>query len=83
LRKIYPEEPILQLTGAQDYVATMGQGVRPDRSLERLGKSDMGIVFLRRLFLREIAALANNEPKKWKRLDHSIELHKPQTLRNA
>lgn len=83
LRKIYPEEPILQLTGAQDYVATMGQGVRPDRSLERLGKSDAGIVFLRRLFLREMAALANNEPKKWKRLDHGIELPKPQNLRNA
>lgn len=73
---IYPDEPILQLTGAQDYVATVGQG-RLDRSQERLGKSDAGIVFLRRLFWRELDAAKENRAKIWRPLEHSAALPKP------
>jgi 5,5'-dehydrodivanillate O-demethylase len=74
----YPDETFLQLTGAQDYVATLGQGTIVDRSQERLGKSDAGIIVLRRLFWREMAALAEGgEPKQWRRLSHGVSLPKP------
>jgi 5,5'-dehydrodivanillate O-demethylase len=76
----YPEETFLELTGAQDYVATLGQGTIVDRSQERLGKSDAGIVFLRRLFWREIAALTDGGVKRWRRLSHRSELPKPTGL---
>ncbi len=78
---VYPEEPILQLTGAQDYVATLGQGVFADRDGERLGKSDAGVVFLRRLFWREMDLVREGKPtKQWRRLDHSVELPKPKSV---
>ena len=77
---IYPEEPILQLTGAQDYVATLGQGVFGDRDNERLGKSDAGVVFLRRLFWREMDLIREGRPaKQWRQLDHSVELPTPKS----
>ena len=78
---IYPEEPILQLTGAQDYVATLGQGVFADRDNERLGKSDAGVVFLRRLFWREMDLIRHGLPtKQWRRLDHAVELPRPKNV---
>lgn len=68
IKGIYPSEPIFQLTGAQDYVATVGQGSIVDSESELLGRSDAGITRLRRLFLRELAALAKNQPTKvWRR----------------
>jgi 5,5'-dehydrodivanillate O-demethylase len=74
LRKDYPQEPILQLTQAQDYVASVAQGAIADRMHERLGKSDAGIVLLRRIFWRELDALVAGRPKIWRKLDRALEL---------
>jgi 5,5'-dehydrodivanillate O-demethylase len=63
-RQEYPDDPLIRLTSAQDYVALMGQGVVADRSREVLGRSDMGVAFLRRLFLRELTAIEQGKPTK-------------------
>jgi 5,5'-dehydrodivanillate O-demethylase len=71
LEKKWPQDPSLQLTPAQDYVAMMGQGAIVDRTREHLGKSDMGIALLRKVFWREMEALRNGHPTKpWRRLEH-------------
>lgn len=76
-RKEWPAEPILQLTQAQDYVALVAQGAIADRAHERLGKSDAGIVTLRRIFWRELDALREGRPTKaWRKLDAPLELPK-------
>lgn len=66
-RKGPPEEDFLAgLISAQDYLAQRGQGVIADRSLEMLGKSDLGVVTLRRIFLRELEAQREGRPmKQW------------------
>jgi 5,5'-dehydrodivanillate O-demethylase len=74
----WPEDPSLQLTPAQDYVAIMGQGEIADRTLERLGKSDAGIVLLRRIFWREMESLKSGAPlKEWRRLAEAVDLPAP------
>lgn len=62
-----PEEDFLAgLISAQDFVAQKGQGVIADRNLEMLGKSDLGVVTLRRIFWRELEALRHGKPmKQW------------------
>lgn len=68
----WPEDPSLQLTPAQDYVAVKGQGSIADRVNERLGKSDAGIVLLRRICWREMDLIRQGKPtKSWKRLEQS------------
>lgn len=70
-----PDAGAAQLIGTQDYVAVRGQGVIFDRSQEFLGQSDAGIVLLRRIFLRELAALAAGKPaKRWEKLEHAADL---------
>jgi 5,5'-dehydrodivanillate O-demethylase len=70
--KKWPEDPSLQLTPAQDYVAMMGQGAIVDRTQERLGKSDAGIILLRKIFWREMDAVRNGGPiKQWRRSQHT------------
>jgi phenylpropionate dioxygenase-like ring-hydroxylating dioxygenase large terminal subunit len=55
-----------EIVGIQDDVAQLGQGVIADRVNEYLGRSDVGIVLLRRLWLRELDALAAGKPtKQW------------------
>jgi 5,5'-dehydrodivanillate O-demethylase len=62
-----PEDPVIQITSAQDYIAMVGQGAIVDRTRERLGKSDVGIAKLRRIFFRELDALQEGTPlKEWK-----------------
>jgi 5,5'-dehydrodivanillate O-demethylase len=52
----------------QDNVALAGQGRITDRSKDWLGVSDKGIILLRRLWQRELTALAEGKPiKDWKR----------------
>jgi 5,5'-dehydrodivanillate O-demethylase len=72
----YPEDDIaLKLTNAQDYVAIIGQGTIYDRENETLGRSDSGIALLRRLFQRELDALAAGQPlKRWKSLEEAAHL---------
>ena len=69
------------LVSAQDYVAVRGQGVIVDRDQENLSTSDAGIIFLRKLFYRELAALRDGEPvKSWARLREKIDLKEPPPL---
>jgi len=71
----YPQEPFIQLTSAQDYVATAGQGTIADSANERLGRSDAGIATLRRLFRRELEAIRTARPtKQWRRRPAPAEL---------
>ncbi|MGH7032660.1 MAG: hypothetical protein ACREFL_02890, partial [Stellaceae bacterium] len=52
----------------QDNVALAGQGRIVDRTKDRLGQSDKGIILLRRLWQRELAALAEGRScKDWRR----------------
>jgi 5,5'-dehydrodivanillate O-demethylase len=71
----FPQEPFIQLTSAQDYIAAVGQGAIADTANELLGWSDMGIMTLRRIFWRELDAARTGCPTKhWKRLPTSVEM---------
>jgi len=53
----------------------MGQGAIVDRTRERLGQSDAGIILLRRIFWREMEAMRSGRPtKQWRRLAHAEEM---------
>ena len=55
------------VVGIQDDVAQLGQGAIADRANERLGRSDVGVVLIRNLWLRELKALAEGRPlKPWR-----------------
>jgi 5,5'-dehydrodivanillate O-demethylase len=72
----FPEHP--NLVSAQDYVATVGQGTLADRANEILGRSDAGLAFLRKLFLRELEAIGAGKPTKtWTRRE-AVDLPVPQ-----
>ena len=50
----------------EDEVAQTGQGAVANRSREHLGRSDTGVLFLRKLWERELRALADGRPvKQW------------------
>lgn len=71
----WPDDPMLDLASAQDYIAQRGQGVIVDRTNETLGRSDAGIALLRRVFFREIDALRSGQPvKSWRKLDKPPEM---------
>jgi 5,5'-dehydrodivanillate O-demethylase len=66
VQDIDPEYP--GLFNVQDSVALSGQGAIVDRSKEQLGRSDRGVVLLRKLWSREMQAIAEGRPlKQWKR----------------
>lgn len=48
----------------QDFLAWVGQGVIADRTKERLGASDRGVVMLRRRFLEEMERVAAGQDPK-------------------
>jgi 5,5'-dehydrodivanillate O-demethylase len=51
----------------EDAVAQSGQEQIVDRSKEYLGQTDVGIVRMRKLFERELRAVAEGKPgKKWR-----------------
>lgn len=51
---------------AEDYLSLVGQGSIPDRSKERLGRLDAGVILLRKIWERELRALAEGQPlKQW------------------
>jgi len=59
----------------QDNVALAGQGRITDRSQDWLGQSDKGIILLRRIYERELGALADGRPlKDWKRPAGKLDL---------
>jgi len=52
----------------QDHVAQAGQGRLVDRAQDRLGRSDVLVILLRKLWERELRALAEGRPlKQWTR----------------
>jgi 5,5'-dehydrodivanillate O-demethylase len=52
------------LVAIEDAVAQGGQGPIADRRQEKLGRSDAGVVALRRLMARELGALSEGKPTK-------------------
>ena len=58
------------IVNIQDNVSQVGQGLIADRVNERLGQADAGIIALRRLWARELRALAEGRPlKQWERTE--------------
>jgi 5,5'-dehydrodivanillate O-demethylase len=56
----------IALVHTQDYVSQVGQGTIADRTKEHLGRSDAGIILFRKIWERELRALAEGRPlKKW------------------
>jgi 5,5'-dehydrodivanillate O-demethylase oxygenase subunit len=50
----------------EDYVIMVGQGRIADRAHEHLGRSDVGLLLNRRIWYRELRALAEGRPlKQW------------------
>jgi len=59
----------------QDEVTQVGQGRIADRQHELLGRTDMVIVLLRRLWMRELRALSEDKPlKQWRRDEELLTL---------
>ncbi len=57
----------------QDHVAQMGQGILADHSTERLGRSDTLVILLRRIWERELRALAEGRSlKAWRRTERLL-----------
>lgn len=52
------------LVEIEDLIAQVGQGLIADRSGEILGRSDVGVMFLRRVMARELQALAEGRASK-------------------
>jgi 5,5'-dehydrodivanillate O-demethylase len=46
----------------EDYVTAVGQGAFADRCQERLGQTDKGVILIRKIFERELSAVARGEP---------------------
>jgi 5,5'-dehydrodivanillate O-demethylase oxygenase subunit len=58
----------VDLVRVQDDIAQVGQGRIADRAAERLGRGDLGVIFLRKIWARELRALAEGRPiKQWTR----------------
>jgi len=57
------------MTNIQDHIALAGLGSIADHPpVERLGRADVGVVFIRRLWEHELRALAGGQPlKEWRR----------------
>ncbi|MBM2811832.1 MAG: Rieske 2Fe-2S protein [Chloroflexi bacterium] len=54
------------IVGVQDTIAQVGQGTLADRLHEHLGRSDVVISLIRRVWARELQALAEDRPlKRW------------------
>jgi 5,5'-dehydrodivanillate O-demethylase len=59
----------------EDNVALAGQGRITERQKDRLGQSDKGIILLRKIWERELRALAEGRPlKAWSRPKHRLDL---------
>ncbi len=61
------------IVGVQDSVTQVGQGIVADRANERLGRSDVQLVLLRKIWRRELQALADDRPlKQWARSERIL-----------
>lgn len=58
------------IVNIQDHVAQEGQGAIADRQHERLGRSDVAVILLRKIWQRELTAMAAGRPvKEWTRVN--------------
>ena len=67
----------VDLVRLQDDVAQVGQGLIADRDGERLGRADVGVIAIRRLWTRELGAFLKGQPTKTveaRRLDRAARL---------
>ena len=63
---IDPDTSIYKMFWVEDYCVQVGQGPIADRGHERLGRVDGGIILLRKIWRRELQALAEGRPiKAW------------------
>ncbi|ANY15083.1 Rieske 2Fe-2S domain-containing protein [Bordetella pseudohinzii] len=70
-----PEDTFVGLTAAQDYLSIRGQERVTHREDEILGRSDLGIVTLRKIFWRELDLLRDGkQTKAWKALEKPVDL---------
>jgi 5,5'-dehydrodivanillate O-demethylase oxygenase subunit len=66
LRDVDPER--VDLVRLQDDIAQIGQGRIADRDRERLGRGDVGVIAIRKLWRRELTALERGAPlTAWRR----------------
>ncbi|MDF2117014.1 Rieske 2Fe-2S domain-containing protein [Roseiarcaceae bacterium H3SJ34-1] len=64
------DERRVDIVRLQDDVAQIGQGIFADRNQEQMGRADVGVVAIRRLWRRELEALANGAGlKEWRLTD--------------
>jgi hypothetical protein len=55
---------IIHLTLLEDYVVQVGQGLAADRSRDTLGRLDVGVLLMRKIWERELKSLAEGKPLK-------------------
>jgi 5,5'-dehydrodivanillate O-demethylase oxygenase subunit len=57
------------MTNIQDYIALVGLGqIADEPPVERLGREDVAVIMMRKIFARELQALADGRPvKQWRR----------------
>jgi 5,5'-dehydrodivanillate O-demethylase len=61
-----------ELTRIEDYVAQVGQGAIADTSCFHLGRNDAVVILFRKIWARELRALAEGRPtKQWRTLSQS------------
>jgi len=66
LKEIDQRTNMYQLFLAEDYAVQVGQGTVADRSSERLGRTDVGTFLIRKIWERELRAIAGGRPlKQW------------------
>ncbi len=66
LSDIDKDTSIYYVFWVEDYLSLVGQGAIPDRSNEHLGRSDAGVILLRKVWERELRALTEGGPlKQW------------------
>jgi len=78
MKGIDPRSTTYDLFTIEDYVTQVGQGAIPERSNEHLGRSDAGVILLRKIWQRELQALAKGKPlKEWSAAELLSEMTPP------
>src|SRR5581483_12221683 len=62
IHEVSSERDRVPIVETQDAVAQVGQGASVDRSADHLGRSDHNVVLFRRIWSRELRALAEGRP---------------------
>ena len=66
LRREDVDPETTEMVRVQDDVSQVGQGVIADRTNERLGPTDAGVIMVRKIYARELKAFAEGRPvKRW------------------